>query len=293
MTFGEAITGVSDSMLYTQRTSAAKAAAPPAGHCGQDLDLALMMADASANGRADPAFDAHKVPIATWALAVWEGWLPTAMIEQLANTAITTLGKAKNVWAKVKGPAAALVATAARIGWQTVNATTLITDRGDVLDLRLDPPKVVAQQVFDAVKRWRWQRIEKKHRRLAEGGTGRGAMMTPVWKLLRSKLQNDTWNSGHRSALRSAIANRQWTQTGCCAAGFVKHGKCLLCLDDIIKQRLPNLTDEERMLIEPSADDIAAAPIGNAFHRITACPRVVSNCKAKRPDLEKKSTSTR
>ena len=65
MVFGEGVTGVSDSMLYTQRTSAAKAAAPPAGSCGQDLDLALMIADASANGRADPAFDAHKVPFAT------------------------------------------------------------------------------------------------------------------------------------------------------------------------------------------------------------------------------------
>ena len=63
-------------MLYTQRTTAAKAAAPPSGSCGQDLDLALMMADASANGRADPAFDAHKLPIATWALAIWEAWLP-------------------------------------------------------------------------------------------------------------------------------------------------------------------------------------------------------------------------
>ena len=52
MTFGEAITGVSDTMLYSQRTAVAKAAAPQAGYCGQDLDLALIMADASASGRA-------------------------------------------------------------------------------------------------------------------------------------------------------------------------------------------------------------------------------------------------
>ena len=90
MTVGEATTGGSDTMLYTQRTSAAKAAAPPAGYCGQDLDLALMMADASASGRADPAFDAHKVPIATWALAVWEAWLPAQVLEQLTTSAIET-----------------------------------------------------------------------------------------------------------------------------------------------------------------------------------------------------------
>ena len=89
-----------------------------------------------------------------------------------------------------------------------MNSTTLITDLGEILDLRLDPPKVIAHHVFDAVKRWRWRTLEKHHNRLAEGGTGRGPMMAPIWKLLRSKLQTDDWNCGHRSALRSAIANR-------------------------------------------------------------------------------------
>jgi ribonuclease HI len=287
MTFGEAISGVSDSILYGQRTAAARAAAPPAGYCGQDLDLALTMADASASGRADPAFDAHKVPIATWALAIWESWLHRGMLERITNDAINMLRAAKNVWAKVKGPAAAMVATAARIGWQTLNATTLVTDLGEIVDMTVDPPKVVALQVFEAVKRWRWKRLEKNHKRLAEGGTGRGPMMAPIWKLLRSKMQTDEWNAGHRSALRSAIANRQWTQARCFAARFVIHGKCLLCLDDIIKQRLPHLTDDERSIIEPTTEDIAAAPVGNLFHRLTSCPRVASNCKGKRPDLEK------
>ena len=150
-TFGEAISGVSDSMLYGQRTAAARAAAPPARYCGQDLDLALTMADASANGRADPAFDAHKVPIATWALAIWESWLPRGILERMTKDAINTLRAAKNVWAKVKGPAAAMVATAARIGWQTLNATTLITDLGEIVDMTMDPPKAVALQVFEAV----------------------------------------------------------------------------------------------------------------------------------------------
>ena len=70
MLFGVAASGVSDTMLHGQRAAAAKAAAPAAGTCGQNLDLALVMADASNNGRADPAFDAHKIPIATWALAI-------------------------------------------------------------------------------------------------------------------------------------------------------------------------------------------------------------------------------
>ena len=78
-----------------------------------------------------------------WALAVWETWFPPAMMEQLMNTAISTLKNAKRVWAKVKGPAAAVVATAARIGWQVVSASQVITDLGDVLNLRLDQPKVI------------------------------------------------------------------------------------------------------------------------------------------------------
>ena len=102
--------------------------------------LAVMMADALANGRADPAFDAHKVPIATWALALWEAWLPTNVLEQRMDAAITTLNNAKTTRSEVKGPAAAMVATAAGIGWQTIISTTLITDLGDVLDLHLDPP---------------------------------------------------------------------------------------------------------------------------------------------------------
>ena len=181
MIFGEGVTGVSDSMLYTQRTSAARAAAPPAGCCGQDLDLALMMADASASGRADPAFDAHKVPIATWALAVWETWLPIPMLNQMMASAIPTLRNAKRVWAMVKGPAAAVVATAARIGWQILNATQIWTDVGHLLDLSLDPPKVIAEHVFKAVERWRWKRIEKKHPYLAANGSGRGSFMAPSW----------------------------------------------------------------------------------------------------------------
>ena len=180
MIFGEAVSGVSDSMLYTQRTYAAKAAAPPSGCCGQDLDLTLMMADASANGRADPAFDAHKAHIVTWAFAVWETWLPIPLLEQLMANAIPTLRNARRVWAMVKGPAAAVVATVARIGWQMLNATQVLTYVGHMLDLKLDPPKVVAEHIFNAVERWRWKRVEQKHPYLAVNGSGRGAVMAPI-----------------------------------------------------------------------------------------------------------------
>ena len=111
--------------------------------------------------------------------------------------------------------------------------------------------------------------------------------MAPIWKLLRSKKSDDTWNTGHRAALRSAFANRQWTQARCYTAKFVGHNRCLLCLDDVVKERLPHLTADERAKVEPTGDDIARAPVGNLFHRIAVCPRVRNNCAITRPNLEK------
>ena len=49
---------------------AAAVAAPGAGTGGQNLDLALVIADGCGNGKADPAFDAHMVPLVEWAMAV-------------------------------------------------------------------------------------------------------------------------------------------------------------------------------------------------------------------------------
>ena len=78
----------------------------------------------------------------------------------------------------------AVVAIAARLGWDFINAHTVITDLGATINLRVDPPKVVADLVYEAVKRCRWKRIEKKHPYLATSVTGRGANMAPIWKLL-------------------------------------------------------------------------------------------------------------
>jgi hypothetical protein len=59
MTFGQGVAGVSPSALLIQRRAAAAAVAPSAGRSGQSMNLALILADESRKGRADPAFDAH------------------------------------------------------------------------------------------------------------------------------------------------------------------------------------------------------------------------------------------
>ena len=72
MTYGQAIFRVSNSLLRDLRRTAAVIAAPESGVGGQNLDLALMLADGNARAGADPAFDAHPMPIGDWATAVWE-----------------------------------------------------------------------------------------------------------------------------------------------------------------------------------------------------------------------------
>ena len=87
MTYGQAILGVSNSLLRDQRRTAATIAAPASGNGGQDLDLALTLADENARAGADPAFDAHIMPIGDWATAVWEQWMPERAMERLVAKA--------------------------------------------------------------------------------------------------------------------------------------------------------------------------------------------------------------
>ena len=80
-----------------------------------------------------------------------------------------------------------LVATCARIQWVVIDGTLLRTDTGAELDLKIDPPAVIERNVREAVVRWRWRNIEKSFPELAVNRTGRGAMMQPIWSLLKSE----------------------------------------------------------------------------------------------------------
>ncbi len=144
MTYGQAVMGVATSTLRQQRQCAAAAAAPANGTCGQSLDLALVVADESVTGKADPAFAAHAGPIGEWAQAVWEHWLPTRALMRLVASAKRRLDKAARPWSVVRGPGAAFVASASRLGWIAHDARRLTSDTGMELDLAVDPPVVVA-----------------------------------------------------------------------------------------------------------------------------------------------------
>ena len=229
MTYGSSIMGVACGMLRAMRQVAAAIAAPGAGTCGQNMDIALMIADGSSGGRADPAFDAHMMPIGEWALACWEGWTTDGAMDVMIKDAKTRLKGARNQWAKVCGPAAAMIMTCMRIGWEVMTARQLVTHTGEVLNLKMDPPAVVLQRVVEAVKRWRWIRIEKVCPQLAANGSGRGALMEPEWQLLNTKAKNDGWNEKHKAGLRSAAAGRHIPQARVKMCGWAKPDRCLTC----------------------------------------------------------------
>ena len=123
-------------MLLAQRRCVNAAAAPEGGLGGQELEFAMMVADGSKKGKADPAFEAHTSVALHWAQAVWNKWLP---IEDLQATVDYAKGRVEGTdrpWAKVTGPAAALVCSLHRLKWEVVDATNLTTDEGKAIDLK-------------------------------------------------------------------------------------------------------------------------------------------------------------
>eukprot|EP00973_Karenia_brevis_P028103 3871746-Karenia_brevis.AAC.1 len=147
--------GVADSALALARSKVAKAASPEA--CGRNPELALLALDGE-RGTLDPAFLAHTSPIFYWALALWDVWFPPQVMSRVFDAARQRVDNAgKEVWHIVKGPATALLATIARIGWHMDSPSTITTDNGQFFDMCLDPPVAIAAAVAEGVRRWRWR----------------------------------------------------------------------------------------------------------------------------------------
>ena len=282
LTYGQSVTGVSPYTLLQQRRAAAAVCAPAGGPCGQDLDLALVLADASSTGRADPAFEAHLQPIAMWSEAVWHSWLPLTALHRIVETKLAVLATIpdRNLWHHVRGPGAALIASAWRLNWSVDTSTRLITDEGRQLDLLLDPPVVVRVEVCSAVRRWRDRNIFAKFPHLGPAAHSKGLHLRPLWTALRRR--GPDWDGGHQASLRAAIADRQWPQDRCWTANWAPHDRCVLCVDTNTTARLARHRDggtssgggpaPETQQPEPTHEDISLAPVGTLIHRVCQCP---------------------
>jgi hypothetical protein len=292
LTHGEGSLGVAPSMLLEQRRAVNAASAPQGGLGGQELEFAMMLADGSKKGRADPAFEAHTSVALHWAQAIWNEWIPVATLQASVDYAEARIRDAANPWSVVAGPAAALVCSLDRLGWRVVSATELETDDGKTLDLRVTPPIVVKREVEEAVQRWRWRNVGTAHPSLH----GVGCDFEPIFKLLNSKRNDATWNPELRSMLKSVVANRQFTQSRCFQCGWVKHPKCLFCLHAAAggtpvsakittKQskadggttaphttRGPDIGAKESLHTRATPEQIEATPNGTLAHRNYQCP---------------------
>ena len=122
---------------------------------------------------ADPAFDAHLLPIEEWATAVREERLPRDSLHGTVAKGKRQLEKAKDCWAACRGPGIAFVATCRRLRWVVKDVVDIVTDDGEELQLHLDSPAAVGNQVQLAVKRWRWRALENMPQ-LAKGASGAG-----------------------------------------------------------------------------------------------------------------------
>ncbi len=253
MQYGDEAMGVSDHMLMLRRRAVASAIAR--GAKGKELDLLAMGED---NGRSliDPAYRAHSAPISRWVEAVWGGWIPLHTMENAAARARSRLAAAKRPRAAVSGPAAATVATAARIGWRLQGADTLVSDTGRLFDLSLDPP-VTRDEVHKAVRRWRWGRNVDKHPSLAQGDADGEKALKPIKALLSDRARHGGWGRGQQAALRSAVVNGQWPQIRLHAAGFIEDPACQYCL-------------------HAASNEGMVAPAGSLLHRVTNCPLVAA-----------------
>ena len=190
MTHGNHAMGVSPSALMRQRRAASSAVATGEGTGGQELEMTMIVADASLKGRADPAFPAHTEVVQHWAQAVWNGWVPRFLLQKSLEHARHRIVESKNKWSVVYGPAAALICTLERVGWQVLITTELVSHEGRRIDLLLDPPIVVARLMDDAVRAWRWRILAAAHSTLPEAG----ANIAPVLKLLSVKNKEADWD---------------------------------------------------------------------------------------------------
>ena len=224
-----------------------------------------MLADGPRGAAADPAVPANCLPISYWAQAIWHRWFPKENSERTVRHAAAALARSKRPWAVVKGPSAAYIATAQRIGWIVHSASVVTTDLGRTLHLDIDPPVVVAREAKAATYRWRLARIQERLPWLGDPET-LTIFIEPTIKVINDVRDSAQWCGAYRGALRSALLNRQWPQARCHSAGWTQHDKCLLCL-----QRYQSSIGE-RFQSQPESPPPPCVPAGTLAHRVCECP---------------------
>ena len=281
MTYGAECSGIATSTLMQMRSAAAVAVAPEA--CGKNPDFVLHAVDANGS-TVDPAFAAHVQPLRFWALAIWQSWVSKEQISRAFAAANAKLHRGKaSLWSKVAGPASAVLASAWRMGWKFNCAFRVRDDRGELYDMRVDPPCRIIAAVVRSIRRWRTARIASAFPCLSHFTTTRyhpaaGAIITlnrgvfdhakvlaRTLRDLRNGKAVAYRSSQHGCApmLMSAISGGQWPQVRLAATRrFTDDDRCQLCLSHV-GTLVHRYTCPATMPVEgwrhDSCDDIKAA----------------------------------
>ena len=104
------------------------------------------------------------------------------------------------LWASVKGPTAALINTAARIGWSSSDGLAFCLHDGTTLDLTRDPPAAVSERVHDGVR-------QRQLSNIANSMSGQAGNVTVVFEPVRKLLHCTpivVWTRVHQTSLMSA-----------------------------------------------------------------------------------------
>ena len=164
--------------------------------------------------------EAHALPVAQLATALWESWVPPSIIGDTFAAAKGKLGAcAGSYWSVVAGPVAAAIASMWRLGWQTHTVERVVDDCGVEWSLSRDGPAAIRAAVVDSVRRWRFGRITAAFPTLLEGVDAIERAVVDCGEALAGLLRGGTpkavrgvWEHAARPWLLSALSGGQWPQ---------------------------------------------------------------------------------
>ena len=139
------------------------------------------------------------------------------------------MGRAKRLWAVVKGPAAAAWASLHRIGWRFASPFEVISDLGIEHDLLHISPKRFQRRLHEGVNRWAWRKV------LKQMGLNEGEAMAIGGRAVGEWIRNMLHGKGElsvqeRGALRSVVDGSAWTEERCWEEGYLEFPLCKWCL---------------------------------------------------------------
>ena len=227
--------GVADTPLLALRRTAVAAAAGATAGKNPDLTLHAL---SHAGSEVDPAVDAHALPLTRWAQAWWEDWVPRHDMRASFQRAVAHLAATGHRWNTVAGPAAAVVLTARRIGWQLDEAGIFRDDRGLSYDLDEVSPAAIRVAVVASVQRWRFDRVIAHLSATPAPCTGDTDLIDVTYAargLLNPKSALGVpnvplWTPRCRPWLMSAMTGGQWTQARRASVRqWMTDNSCQLC----------------------------------------------------------------